>query len=129
MSDEWQTYRCLIDDHPAVITYDHGLSDEFEGLNFGNVAIFRIPIPNPDERGLPVGDAFDHLNALEDYLMELLPPELTPEGLRVLAGVTYFGSNAKARRELGYTPRSLEEGLRETLAQEMRNLGMTPPSV
>ena len=57
-----------------------------------------------------------------------LPPEYTAEGLRVLAGVTYFGSNAKARRELGYEPRSLEEGLRETLAVEMRQLGMTPPS-
>lgn len=52
-----------------------------------------------------------------------LPPELTAEGLRVLAGVTYFGSNAKARRELGYDPRSLEDGLRETLAHEQRLLG------
>jgi nucleoside-diphosphate-sugar epimerase len=51
-----------------------------------------------------------------------LPPELTAEGLRVLAGVTYFGSNAKARRELGFEPRSLEDGLRETLALEMKQL-------
>ena len=58
-----------------------------------------------------------------------LPPELTAEGLRVLAGVTYLGSNAKARRELGYDPRPLEIGLRETLAREMRDLGMTPPRV
>jgi len=40
---------------------------------------------------------------------------------------TYTGSNAKARRELGYDPRSLEDGLRETLAHEMRLLGMNPP--
>jgi nucleoside-diphosphate-sugar epimerase len=53
-----------------------------------------------------------------------LPPELTAEGLRVLAGVTYLGSNAKARRELGYDPRSLEDGLRGTLAHEMHLLGM-----
>jgi nucleoside-diphosphate-sugar epimerase len=58
-----------------------------------------------------------------------LPPELTAEGLRVLAGVTYFGSNAKARRELGYQPRSLEEGLRSTLAWEMRQLGLQIPNV
>lgn len=57
-----------------------------------------------------------------------LPPEYTAEGLRVLAGVTYLGSNAKARRELGYAPRSLEDGLRDTLAQEMRQLGLTPPA-
>ena len=36
------------------------------------------------------------------------------ERLRVAAGVTYLDNNAKARRELGYDPRSLEAGLRET---------------
>jgi nucleoside-diphosphate-sugar epimerase len=35
-----------------------------------------------------------------------------------------MGSNAKARRELGYGPRALKDGLRETLAHEMRLLGM-----
>jgi nucleoside-diphosphate-sugar epimerase len=53
-----------------------------------------------------------------------VPPQLTAEGLRVLAGVTYIASNAKARRELGYAPRSLAEGLRQTLTHEMRLLGM-----
>jgi len=47
--------------------------------------------------------------------------------LRVGAGVTYLGSNAKARRVLGYEPRPLEAGLRETLAYEMRLLGMAAP--
>jgi len=46
------------------------------------------------------------------------------ERLRVAAGVTYLGSNAKARRELGFAPRPLEEGLRETLQHEMRVLGI-----
>ena len=49
------------------------------------------------------------------------------ERLRVGAGVTYLGSNAKARRVLGYEPRPLEAGLRETLAYEMRLLGMAAP--
>ena len=31
-----------------------------------------------------------------------LPAEYSAEGLRVIAGPTYLGSNAKARRELGY---------------------------
>jgi nucleoside-diphosphate-sugar epimerase len=48
-----------------------------------------------------------------------LPSSLTAEGLRVIAGVTYQASSEKARRELGFTARSLEEGLRETLAHEM----------
>lgn len=46
------------------------------------------------------------------------------EYLRVSAGVTYIGDNAKARRQLAYAPRSLEQGLRETLEHEMRLLGM-----
>ena len=57
------------------------------------------------ERLLPVPDAF------------------TAEGLRVAAGTTYIGDNTRARRELGWEPRSLEEGLRETLAHELRLLG------
>ncbi len=47
------------------------------------------------------------------------------ERLRDVAGVTYLGSNAKARRELGFDPRPLDVGLRETLQHEMRLLGMT----
>jgi nucleoside-diphosphate-sugar epimerase len=53
-----------------------------------------------------------------------LPETYTPESLRVLAGATYLGTNEKARRELGYNPRSLEVGLRETLEHEMRLLGI-----
>ena len=46
------------------------------------------------------------------------------ERLRDVAGVTYLGNNAKARRELGFDPRPLEDGLRETLQHEMRLLGI-----
>jgi nucleoside-diphosphate-sugar epimerase len=55
-----------------------------------------------------------------------VPVTYTAGYLRVSAGVTYIGSNAKARRELGYDPRPLEGGLRETLLHEMALLGMTP---
>jgi nucleoside-diphosphate-sugar epimerase len=57
-----------------------------------------------------------------------LPESYRAESLRVVAGVTYLGSNAKAKRELGFNPRPLEEGLRETLEYEMKQLGMTPKS-
>jgi nucleoside-diphosphate-sugar epimerase len=53
-----------------------------------------------------------------------LPESYTAEGLRTTAGVTYLGNNAKARRELGYDPRPLREGLTETLHHEMQLLGM-----
>ncbi len=54
-----------------------------------------------------------------------LPETYSGEGLRNIAGVTYLGSNAKAVRELGYSVRPLEEGLRETLRYEMAQLGMS----
>jgi nucleoside-diphosphate-sugar epimerase len=55
-----------------------------------------------------------------------LPPAYTSEGLRVIAGVTYIGSNARARRELGWTVRPLRDGLAETLRHEMHLLGLRP---
>jgi nucleoside-diphosphate-sugar epimerase len=42
------------------------------------------------------------------------PPNLS-EAIRASNGVTYFASDDKARRELGYSPRGLDEGLRQTL--------------
>ena len=53
-----------------------------------------------------------------------VPDDYSSEYLRVSAGVTYIGSNAKAKKELGYSPRSLEDGLTETLQHEMHLLGM-----
>lgn len=46
------------------------------------------------------------------------------ETLRVNAGVTYIGSNEKAKQELGYNPRSLEQGFRHLLPIEMERLGI-----
>ena len=58
-----------------------------------------------------------------------LPENFTREGLLVTAGVTYLGSHEKARRELGYAPRALEPGLRETLDVERRARGLAPPGL
>jgi nucleoside-diphosphate-sugar epimerase len=55
-----------------------------------------------------------------------VPEMYSSEYLRVSAGVTYIGDNAKARRELGWTPRPLADGLTETLREEMKILGMKP---
>ena len=46
-----------------------------------------------------------------------LPPNLK-ELIKTSDGVTYWATDEKARRELGYSPRTLEEGLREMLAAE-----------
>ncbi|MBN1485249.1 MAG: NAD-dependent epimerase/dehydratase family protein [Chloroflexia bacterium] len=56
-----------------------------------------------------------------------LPDTYRAESLRVTAGVTYLGRNDKARRELGYQVRPLEEGLRETLFYMMQKLGIELP--
>jgi nucleoside-diphosphate-sugar epimerase len=53
-----------------------------------------------------------------------LPAPYSAESIRSSAGVSYLGSNEKARRELGYAPRTLEQGLPETLEYEMYQLGM-----
>jgi nucleoside-diphosphate-sugar epimerase len=53
-----------------------------------------------------------------------LPEPYSAESIRSSAGVSYLGSNEKARRELGYAPRTLEQGLPETLEYEMQQLAM-----
>lgn len=52
------------------------------------------------------------------------PPTFRSEPLRVLAGATYFGDNAKAERELGLEHRPFEAGLEETLAAARETLGV-----
>jgi len=57
-----------------------------------------------------------------------LPPALTPEALRVVAGTTYLGSNEKAVRELGFSVRPLAEGMDQTLEHELRALQRDRPA-
>lgn len=54
-----------------------------------------------------------------------IPEIYSSEYLRSSAGVTYIGSSSKARKQLGFRPRPLEKGLRETLLHEMKLLGMS----
>lgn len=55
------------------------------------------------------------VNLLERVLP--VPADLSAEAMRVTSGTTYYGDNGKARRELGYAPRSLEDGLRDTFTR------------
>jgi nucleoside-diphosphate-sugar epimerase len=81
-------------------------------------------VPAPRLRLNPgVVKALSNVMGLVEKLAPL-PEEYSAEYLRINAGVTYLGDNAKARRELGYSPRPLAEGLEETLRHEMRLLGM-----
>ena len=56
-----------------------------------------------------------------------VPESMASETFREMAGTTYLGTHAKARRELGFDPRPLDVGLDETLRHEMALLGMKPP--
>ena len=57
-----------------------------------------------------------------------LPESYRYESLRVMAGVTYGGDDSKARRELGFHVRALPEGLRPTMREAMRELGLPFPA-
>lgn len=57
-----------------------------------------------------------------------LPSNFSAEAFRAVAGVTYTASSAKARRELRFDPRSLDEGLGDVLRHEMQALGLEVPS-
>jgi nucleoside-diphosphate-sugar epimerase len=46
------------------------------------------------------------------------------ETLELMAGTTWIATSAKAERELGFTSRPLDEGLRHTIEHELRQLGM-----
>lgn len=81
-------------------------------------------IPAPRLRAAPgMIKAMSALMAVIEKVVTL-PEMYTAEALRIIAGVTYLGDNTKARRELGYNPRSLVDGLTETLHHEMKLLGM-----
>lgn len=58
-----------------------------------------------------------------------LPMAFAAESLREAAGVTYLGSDGKARRELGYATRSLPDGLAETLPVVAARLGVRLPAL
>jgi nucleoside-diphosphate-sugar epimerase len=85
-------------------------------------------VPMPKLRATP--GLLKAMSGLMGYVERAVPvPEdYTAEYLRINAGTTYIGDNAKARRELGYQPRPLKQGLAETLEHEMRLLGMPVPA-
>ena len=80
----------------------------------------------PAPRTHPGPSAMKAMAAFMKFLGALipLPSAYSAESLQIMAGTTYIGDNRKARRELGFAPRSLEEGLGETLQYEMERLGL-----
>jgi dihydroflavonol-4-reductase len=77
----------------------------------------RIHLPGSVQRGMA------RLTGLLDRLLPI-PRNYRAETLRTSAGTTYLGDNGKARRELGYDPRPLRQGLVETLPAWMAEAGV-----
>lgn len=78
--------------------------------------ITGIPVPRQMNPGM-FRTLAGVMELVENFVR--VPPTYSPERLRVLGGVTYLGDNSKAKRELGYDPRPLADGLRETLEYEL----------
>jgi nucleoside-diphosphate-sugar epimerase len=73
-------------------------------------------------RGAEGSDAAFHVGAVykvgvpkSEHPLMGFPPNLA-ELIKVSDGVTYWAKDDKARRELGFRPRDLETGLKQTLA-------------
>ena len=80
----------------------------------------RPPMLHP--RPVVMRSAAKLVALLEEWDM---PLPIAAETLRLMAGTTWIGSSAKAEKELGFTARPLEEGLRHTIEHELRQLGMS----
>ena len=95
----------------------HTFEDAFDLV--ARLAKVRPPLLHPGPRMMKVIATL----MTQVQRIKVLPSALTPEALRVLAGTTYFGSNAKAVRDLGFTARPLAEGMAHALENELRSLG------
>lgn len=71
--------------------------------------------------GAGLVQSFAAVKGVTGYLKPQVESE-SGEWLKTIAGKTYLGTDQKARLELDFLPRSLETGLRETLAFEQAEL-------
>jgi nucleoside-diphosphate-sugar epimerase len=91
---------------------EHTLEEFFRSAE----GITGIPVP---PFGVPPG-LLRGVARLMDVVNSIipLPAAASGEALRMAAGASYVGRSDKARRELGWTARPLETGLRQTIAAE-----------
>ena len=116
---------CFVDDvaQGVVAAYDKGrigeaynLGGERSTLGDGIATAARVGGKKPPKLKMPAAflKAMIPIAPVFTKLMKL-PPNLR-ETITSIDGVTYWGSHEKAASELGYAPRSLEDGLRQTFA-------------
>src|SRR6185503_3201335 len=78
MSDDWNFYRCRVDDEPASIFLDMGIRQSAPVRGFDTAAYLRLWMNDPRPDGLSSQEEFDTLVAIEDALKaEIEPGDMT----------------------------------------------------
>lgn len=70
MSDNWNFYALLVDDEPASIFVDLGVTKETQIADFPIMAYLRVRMNNPRPDGLSSQDEYDSLISLEKDVAE-----------------------------------------------------------
>ena len=68
MSEEWDYYRCRVDDEPASIFLDLGIAQSAPVPGFNEAAYVRLWMNNPRPDGLSSQEEFETLVSIEDAL-------------------------------------------------------------
>jgi len=102
---------------------DHSFMDVFRTaarLTGRKPPLIEIP-PRVMNALVPVAAAAERLVSL--------PERFRPESVRVSAGTTYIASSEKAKRELGFSPRPIDIGLRDTLTDIARGISASEATI
>lgn len=75
--DHWEIYVTYVDEKPAVILVDIGVSKSAPLPQLPSLGWLWVHQNNPDEQGFPSDDENDALNDLEDLLTDSLNPTET----------------------------------------------------
>lgn len=68
MSQDWDSYLCLIDDEPASILVDLGVVAEAPLSGYPVLGILSVALRNPGPEGLSTQEEFDDLSAIDDAI-------------------------------------------------------------
>jgi hypothetical protein len=73
MQEYWEAYMKPVDGHPAMISFNAGVSDNAPDMNFMYVSFVKVKLNNPQEDGLVNEEESNDVGFIEDRLeMELL---------------------------------------------------------
>ncbi len=65
MSEHWEHYQTEIEDQPASVLYDHGLSREIDNLGEVSLLWIQVELQQVNTDGFPIGEEWDTLDSIE----------------------------------------------------------------